>query len=155
MKSLNTYISEKLVINKNYKLDEYQCIKPNKEGICLEIVIPTTNGNFSRIALYERLYHKKIDRIISCGSEYVKNTKGYYYSWHSEQYHGKWIWFLLFGDDAKLFLNTLLNDVKQKMDITEFIGSSRFAKKGAFECKNDYNDFYTKEDIKELISDII
>ena len=152
MKKFSNYIREKLIINKS---DNYFADMPDNSGNCLCIIIPTkSHPEAKRIALYCYEYYKQ-DNNVFVGKSGYKNKyqlsdNGYYYNdtLNDNKY---WVRVILFNDDALLFLNTLLKDITQEMDITEFVVSLEKAKTGAYECIDDYGKHYSKDDIQDMI----
>lgn len=158
MKSLNTYISEKLLINKNHDFCEYNCVEPNNNGVCLELSLMYNKNVFKKddykivIRLKEYKYDKTTNTVITGYSEYTKNDNGYYSLIATETY--AWRWVLLFGNDALLFLHKLLNDPKEKINIEEICKDILDDDIYEYYCKNDDNDFYTNDKIQYMINKI-
>ena len=149
MKTLEQYLNEKLIINKNYKpYHEYSCEKPNDSGTCLGIAIPTISNNDERIALYEFDYHKDGD-IISVGEiNFELGDNGFYFMQDTTK--PNWVYVLLFCKDAKKFLNKLLKNERKKIDVSEFVDSIYIAKNGEFVCKDDWKSFYDEDRINDI-----
>ena len=154
MKSLNTYILEKLIINKNFKGD-FMCVQPKNEGTCLELVVPYSLTQ-ERIALYIREYKydsSKNNVFIDEDIKYEQNDEGYYTNIDDDPLWWKWV--LLFDEDAKLFLNILLEDYRQKMDISNICKSSLKERKSyKFPCMNDAKKYYSKYELKHMLESI-
>ena len=148
-------INEKLIINKDFKsYHEYSCEKPNDSGTCLCISIPTTsNNNDERIALYEFNYHKDGDMISAGKINFELGDDGFYFMQDTTNYPN-WVYVLLFGEDAKKFLNKLLKNERRKIDISEFVNSIDIAKKEKFVCKDDWKSFYDEDRINDIKYDI-
>lgn len=118
MKNLSKHINEKLIINKNYKQDIYQCIQPNNHGVCLELGIHRTGIENTEITYQS--YVKNEDSVtVRDNEKYYLNNEGYY----CDVYNDNWVYVLLFGEDAETFLNILLNDPHQEMNIECFAKS--------------------------------
>ena len=150
MKTLTQHLTEKLIVNKDYKpYHEYSREKPNDSGICLGIGIPTIYNNAERIALYEFDYHKD-GNMISIGKiKFELSDDGFYFA-IQDMNKPHWICVLLFGKDAKKFLNKLLKNERRKIDISEFVNSIDIAKKEKFVCKDNWNSFYDEDHINTI-----
>lgn len=151
MKSLNKYILEKLVINKNSNLNVfYQCVKPKKEGICLEIAVPIVHNDDELGLDLASYYYNSEEDIVHVVSytdySYCKNLEGFYYLEQKVNY----IWVLLFDEDAIKFLCALLKNPKQKMDMYDICGSVICTDTYTFQCsggdarRNKINDMINK-----------
>lgn len=120
MKSLQQHITEKLIINKNYKSDTTVC-KPNNNGTCLLIFIYTSyNENDYNIYLTLRKYvydGTKIDFAYYETEDYKMNALGYLWC-KVDNYPTKGINVLMFDDEAKNFLKGLINDPTEKINLS-------------------------------------
>ena len=157
MKTLSNYIEEKLIINKNY---ENYVVKPNKTGTCLTLCISTISNERNMIEMSSQEYEYRQNKDVVDGNggyTYAKNNEGYYYF-----YVNNWLLLLLFGSDAKDFLNTLLNNPEKYFhedDFSQYIESCNCekidwplqVKRNAFGMSPKCFD---KEVIKEIISEI-
>lgn len=154
MKTLSQHLNERLIINKDFKsYHEYSCEKPNDSGTCLCISIPTiSNNNDERIALYEFNYHKDGDMISAGKINFELGDDGFYFMQDTTK--SNWVYVLLFGKDAKKFLNKLLKNERRKIDISEFVNSIDIAKKEKFVCKDDWKSFYDEDRINDIKYDI-
>ena len=150
MKTLTQHIEERLIINKDYKpYHEYSREKPNDSGTCLGISIPTiSNNNDERIALYEFDYHKDGDMISVGEINFELGDDGFYFTQDTTKHN--WVYVLLFGKDAKKFLNKLLKNERKKIDVSEFVDSIDIAKKEKFVCKDDWKSFYDEDQINDI-----
>jgi hypothetical protein len=144
-------INEKLIINKDFKsYHEYSCEKPNDSGTCLGISIPTIyNTNDERIALYEFNYYKDGDMISVGNINFELGDDGFYFKTQDTN-KPDWICILLFGKDAKKFLNKLLKNNRRKIDISEFVDSIDIAKKEKFVCKDNWKSLYDEDRINDI-----
>lgn len=126
MKTLSNYISEKLVINKNYK--KY-FEKPNKEGVCLEIGYPCGDSSYptqiKRINLTIGMYEKTFNDItLSYEESTLKRTfcdissEGIYYS-----YSKPWFFIILFDGDAIDVLDNAMNNSDMEFDFKKYVPS--------------------------------
>ena len=149
MKTLTQHIEERLIINKDFKpYHEYSREKPNDSGTCLGIAIPTISNNDERIALYEFDYHKDGDMISVGEINFELGDDGFYFMQDTNK--PDWVYVLLFGKDAKKFLNKLLKNERKKIDVSEFVDSIDIAKTGKFVCKDDWKSFYDEDRINDI-----
>ena len=160
---INQQVDEKLLINKNFEnIDKYKGVEPNEKGICLEVAIPYTE-KYDTLAIRLKKYrYIKSDNTVNTGniestyysdeSFFKKNKDGVYCFVKS---YRQYCWILLFGDDAKWFLNILLNDPEQKIDFSH-ICKDLLKHKNVyeFECKTYVDNkeiFYKKGDIYDML----
>ena len=163
MKTLQQHIEEKLIINKKFNIIDYYAVKPNRHGVCLELVYPKNDEPFKididkkRILLYNQYYeyYDAEDYVdVRINDKYKINKEGYYVD-----FFGNWIYVLLFGEDALRFLKTLMGNekedtlIKRKMNIKDFDSRVELSTYD-FECRNDDGDFFTKKEIKAMIKEI-
>ena len=153
MKSLNNYISEKLIINKTYKSCEYLCLPPKKSGTCLEVVIPYNNYE-NVITLFIQDYtYTDLENCVNVreGEHYFKGKDNYY----CDNFKNHWVYVLLFNEDALLFLKKLAENPKEKINIKE-IAKSIIGQNTTYEyvCKTNEYESYTIEKINNMISSI-
>ena len=168
MKSLQQYIyennfhkseiSEKLIINKDYKKELYNQIPPPSQiGDCLMVGVPKkNNGKDTRIFITTIEYevNHNNDNVIYAYNRkiFIKGANGYY---QCEYNH--WIYILLFGEDAIAFLTTLLNSENNLMNISDIC--DKYNRKGnELMClkRIDYNKIapYEEEEIKKMIDEL-
>lgn len=154
MKSLYNYISEKLLINKDFKETfTLNCCKPDDKGKCLRLSISNPN-NYSahriEISIESYTYY---EIVIAASEEYKKNKNGYY--WKHSRY---WTSILLFNEDAERFLNVLLNELEQYFESEDFYDVFKNyvnkynwpyqAKRGPVE------KYFTKSDIEKMLKEL-
>lgn len=163
MKQLIDYINEwkatSSAIN-NVKVNEYKCIRPKESGTCLLVVVPY-NVELDYITLYTYKYtYTKTDDIVTIANfKFKRNEEGYYYGNINSDW---WRWVTLFDEDALTFLNKLLENNKQKMNVFNICGSilkSRLNNDDTYSfcCRDNENQnrpFYTKSEIKNMIDRI-
>jgi len=142
--------------SKSVEVNEYSCVKPDNEGVCLELVVPYARYK-NRIALYTRDYTYGNNIVFVEACDYIKDDEGYYYDNYGN--HPTWRWVLLFKNDAINFLKQLLENNKRKMNIYNICGSlidKDYGDDGVYEfpCKDDAQKYYTKKKIKEMITKI-
>lgn len=153
MKTLSNYIFEKLVINKNFKNITYKAVKPSEYGVCLYIVFPLKSTNTESVVF--RITNYKYDEetdVVTVGqfTEIYKQNDGFYIL------SGNTYFFIfLFNDDAKDFLNNILNDPEQKIHISDFLNDiPQNVKSKGLQCIHDEGGFYTDRDINDMLKEI-
>ena len=151
MKTLQHHIEEKLIINKDFD-NKYKCIQPHN-NVCLELALPY-RVETDIITLYYKYYRydKKNDVVIdNADNKFKKNKDGYYCLDLNRNY----TWILLFDDDAITFLNALLKNPKQKIDVYD-ICKNYLSHKNTYEyyCKDEDDNFYSAKRLKDTIEKI-
>ena len=174
MKSLSNYIEEKLIINqqvdekllinKKFKnIDDYRHIEPKNKGKCLLLFFSKkTNDQSHRITLSTETYEydSNFEDVNIFGYDdfpFIKNKKEYY--WRNSSSSG-WINLLLFDDDAKLFLNTLLNNNTLEFDKTYFEEMFDSVEIGfnwpykVMKCEPQFLEYYNEKDINNILNEL-
>lgn len=173
MKSLNKYIleklyhqqvNEKLIINKNFENSHYERCMPDNNGYCLLLYFSTSENDRShRIEAHIKKYyyvpHKDIVRLYDDNDSYIKNKNGYYWTSDAESPTAVWISILLFKNDAKYFLNTLLKDIHMKfnkIDFEEIFDSVNVKFNWPYQVKHysaatENEEYYNESEIKDMI----
>lgn len=150
-------VDEKLVINKNLENGKYKCIKPNKT-VCLEIKMPycSKQENCINVSLEHYAYFDNKLYIVDDDDsyKYEVNNEGYYY-----YVNDNFCWVVLFNDDALLFLNTLLDNLEQKINLYDICGSLLIDNDkyeyycSKYELSLDPH-FYEEKEIKNMIKEL-
>ena len=122
MKTLSNYISEKLIINKNFVSSYYNSIQPKSEGRCLKLSISTAkNTGTHRIEITTCEYQfdgQKIDFPLRDSYGFEKNNEGYFWRLKKGVINDVWADLLLFDEDAKKFLEILLNNQNTNINLS-------------------------------------
>lgn len=129
MKNLSKYIFEKLLINKNYK--SIGTVKPNNQGCCLELHLDTGEKTDLSISLKEYLFEDNTLHFPGYSSRgYKENNNGYFTRRYvmniSSSLSIEYIHVLLFGNDAKNFLNELLDDPEMDIDLHDELDNETY-----------------------------
>lgn len=159
MISLTQHISEKLVINKDYKNENYFDV-PDLEGYCLRVTYPIDIGVLTckRIGLHIIKYHTEFNKIIDEHNYlYEKSSEGIYY--HVYNRYPKILWLLFFKDTAKEILNIAIKNNNSKFDIRKYVPSLH-NKIGDLSCVYRFGEsdsphslnriLYTKYELREM-----
>ena len=159
MKKFSNYISEKLIINKNFAEDDrYVCSKPKGHGICLMIIVPIKNVSIGRIAILTAAYslwggapqtRVQINDVFI--PKNIKTDEGYYVKRFPD-----WAVLLLFEDDAQTFLKNLLKDPTQEIEKSDLPNIEKFLDvrlEWNLQVKKE-NKVFNKEEIQEMIDEI-
>ena len=169
MKSLNNYITEKLIINKNFKgvlpVFNFKGIEPGDTGNALNIAYTVKNeeNSYNYITLNIIRYYKNHNSLvkeINSNKDYKKNSKGFY---EIVNYYNKyWNQCLLFGEDAIMLLeeigkqlnNTLSSIANIKIDISYIFDNKPVTywpmKIRTFNNDTDFSNYDINSGIKEL-----
>lgn len=169
MKTLQQHISEKLVINKDFKkVNVWTCDPSKSSGKCIYLALPVKENpnNFIALSTYVDKYNSVT---------YQNTTKLYYHSTSDnrsfriekneydfyvlkEVSNQFWCYFVLFEKAAIEFLENLLNDVEQEININGYKDSKKNIKEGSYKCLDDksFNKqvYHKKEKITRMLNNL-
>lgn len=159
MKTLQQHISEKLVINKDFKKANLFKSEPlHDKGYCIYLALPINSNNYDIISIpdkpcgYETIFSNGKSSIYYNDSyEIKKNDYGFYFlDVQSEE----WCWLILFEEEAISFLENLIQNIRQKIDITDCKDDNINIKTGRYICAHIGDFFYDKETIIYMINEL-
>lgn len=125
MKTLQQYINEKLIINRNFNSADYEL--PKDDGYCLRVGYPYGNSPHlvKRISLEYVSYDKQTKNDVECIylghknlHECYKSSEGIFY--YTNQ---SWIFILFFGNTAKDIIDIAIKNPDAEFDFKHYIPS--------------------------------
>ena len=167
MKSLNNYILEKLIINKNLKCD---FCDPDDEGTCLmvaypfglsvqriDLVVQQYKRNANNIQLYPRFPDAFTDK--SKENIYYHFLK---YDGHNIHTYEGWLQLLFFKNDAIGILNSAIKNPDMNFDFNEYVPSlnnkiinfDKVYKIGAYSTQYGFRRKYTTDELQKMLNEI-
>lgn len=162
MKPLNQYIKEKLVINKNFKEANLFASEPlHDSGYCIYLALPKKSNNYDVISIPTELceygtvsYDGKPSLYYETMSRNIKIEKNNYGFYFLDAQNSGWCWLILFEKEALSFLENLLQNIKQKIDITNCKDEKFNIKNGSYICADINKKYYDKEKIIDMINEL-
>lgn len=112
-------INEKLVINKNFKNDDYDL--PNESGICLSIGYPNPDDNtlIKRTDLKCEEYYNDGKNILTKGTNMNISEEGIYYIC----FNTLWLNIFFFNDTARKIMQNIINDPEMEFNFNDYVPS--------------------------------
>ena len=114
------HVSEKLIINKNFKCIDYNL--PNNEGVCIYISYPNPNDvtMIKKLNIIKCNYHKEKNGPVYTQNEKLnKSNEGIYYNIVKD----KWIELYFFNETAKEIIKNIKKDPHMKFDFNDYVPS--------------------------------
>ena len=166
MKTLQQHISEKLVINKDFKKPNLFVSEPVHDvGLCIYLAIPSKKNDDSnnRVSISEYLRTYCVETEKGIKKIYYKNPYGDNVKIEKNDYgfyilnldNMFWCHFILFEEAAIAFLENLLTDVEQKIDVSDYkFNNEKHVKTGIYQCINDERNFCDKNEIIDMLNEL-